>query len=140
MSFPIVSAVTAGFLIVLQQLLMLSVGMYRVKVKRGVGFGDDANLERLIRQHGNLTENAAIFVVVLALLELATGPTIAVSGLAAGFVVARLAHMAGFSSLAGSHLAEGSKLFLLLRSAGATASALVSIAAGALLVWAGLGQ
>jgi len=32
--------------------------------------GDDRDLERKVRRHGNLAENAAIFVVVLALAEM----------------------------------------------------------------------
>ena len=134
MEFPTISAVTAGVLLMLQQLLMLNVGMYRTKVRMGTGYGNDQNLERLGRRHGNLAENAAIFIVTLALLELQLGPTTVVVSLAIAFIVARLAHAIGFSSLAGSHLGEGSKLFLFLRAGGATFTALIGLATAAYLL------
>lgn len=135
MEFPTTSAATAGILLILQLLLMLSVGMYRTKAKVGTGYGDDQNLERLGRRHGNLAENAAIFLIALALLELRVGPTTVVFALAAVFVAARLSHAIGFSSLAGSHLGEGNKFFVLLRVLGAGLTALAGFAtAGYLLV------
>ena len=135
MEFPAISAATAGVLLILQILLMLSVGMYRTKVKLGTGYGSDQNLERLGRRHGNLAENAAIFVVTLALLELRVGPTTAVLALASIFVAARLAHAVGFSSLAGSHLGEGNKLFVLLRSLGAGLTALTGLGTAGYLLF-----
>jgi uncharacterized membrane protein YecN with MAPEG domain len=139
MTFPIVTATAAAFLLILQQILMLSVGMRRVKLKQGVGHGADADLERLVRRHANLAENAAIFLVALALLELMTGQTMAVYAFAAVFACARIAHAIGFSSLAGSHLSDGNKAYLLLRSAGATLSALAGIALGVYLAGLTLG-
>lgn len=73
MEFPIVSAITAGALLIVQQLPMLKVGMCRTKVKTGVGYSEDPDLERLSRRHGNLAENTGIFVATLALLELLAG-------------------------------------------------------------------
>ena len=135
MEFPIVSAVTAGALLIIQQLLMLNVGLYRTKVRTGVGYGEDLDLERLSRRHGNLAENAGIFVATLALLELLAGSVDIVAGFAIAFVVARTAHIIGFSSLAGSHLKDGSTVFLFLRAGGATFTALVGVATGAYLLF-----
>ena len=135
MQFPIIAATTAGILLVMQQTLMLSVGMYRGKVKQGTGYGEDLTLERLGRRHGNLAENAAIFIATLALLELLVGGTSIVLGLAIAFVAGRVAHMIGFSSLAGSHLKEGSKMFIVLRAAGATTTAIVGLATGLYLIY-----
>jgi len=59
--------------------------------------------------------------------------------LAAVFVSARIAHAIGFSSAAGSHLAEGNRIFLLMRSSGATLSALTGIALGVYLASLALG-
>ncbi len=135
MEYPAISAATAGSLLILQLLLMLSVGMYRTKVKMGTGYGNDQNLERLGRRHGNLAENAAIFVVTLALLELRVGPTTVVFILGATFVAARLFHAIGFSSLAGSHLGDGNFFFVLMRMLGAGLTALTGFAtAGYLLL------
>lgn len=135
MEFPAVSATTAGLLLIMQQLLMLSVGMYRQKSKQPSGYGTDLNMERLSRRHGNLAENAAIFVVTLALLELNVGSTTIVIALATAFLVARLAHAIGFSSLAGSHVTEGSPLFLQMRALGAGLTALTGLVTAAYLLF-----
>lgn len=142
MTMPIISAGLAGILLILQQILMLSAGMYRGKHRIGVGHEGDPTLERLVRRHGNLAENAAIFVVALALLEIlgTTGDT--VLSLAGIFLAARLLHMFSFGSLAGSHGGEyakdGGRMFGLMRASGAILTALVGLATGgylALTTW-----
>lgn len=135
MEFPIIAATTAGLLLIMQQALMLSVGMYRGKVKLGVGYGEDLDMQRLIRRHGNLAENAAIFIATLALLELYVGSGTVVYAFAIAFFAGRISHLLGFSSLSGSHLADGSKLFLFLRAGGAMTTAIVGLATGGYLVW-----
>ena len=127
---PTYAALLGGGLLVLQILLMLSVGTYRTGAKKGVGVDGDMKLERLVRRHGNLAENAAIFVVVLALYELLFGQTWIALGTASVFFLARLLHLIGFSSLSGSHLVDasgaGSK-FVLMRASGAGLTALTSL-------------
>lgn len=137
MTIPIISAGLAGIIMVLQQILMLAAGIRRAKTAKGVGHEGDPTLERLVRRHGNLAENAAIFIVVLALLEaLGTGAT-AVLWMAGIFLTARLLHAVGFSSLAGSHGGEyaekGGRVFVLMRASGAGLTALVGLAAGVTL-------
>jgi len=136
---PIYAAILGGAMLVLQNALMLNVGLYRTGLKKGVGVDGDVKLERLVRRHGNLAENAAIFVLVLALYELLFGQTGLVFWTAIFFAIARSLHVLGFSSLAGSHLigAEGGgKLFLLMRASGATLSAATSVVLGLSLVYA----
>lgn len=135
MEFPLITAGLTGFVIVLQQLLMLNVGMHRAKVKKGTGFGDDLNLERKARQHGNLTEISGLFLVTLALLELSGVANIIVVGFAAAFLISRILHLMGFMSLAGSHLGEGSQLFLIMRVFGAFGSAMSGLGAGGFLLF-----
>lgn len=136
MALPLTAALTGAVLIVLQQILMLNTGMHRVKTQIGVGVGDDLHLERKARRHGNLAENAALFVIVLGLTELITGSSGAVSTFAAVFVGARLCHALGFSSLSGSHGGdEGSKVFVLLRALGAFGTALSGVGLGAYLMY-----
>ncbi|WP_366869165.1 MAPEG family protein [uncultured Tateyamaria sp.] len=53
-----------------QQVLMITVGAHRGGVKVGAGSGGATSLERKIRCHGNLAENAPIFLLALAFLEL----------------------------------------------------------------------
>lgn len=135
MTFPIIAAATAGVLLMLQQILMLTVGFTRTALKVGVGHGDNVVLERVMRRHGNLAENAAIFVVTLALLELLVGHGSLVAVPAAVFVSARIAHALGFTSRAGSHDVRRISAFLALRAGGAFATALTGLATGALLLW-----
>lgn len=138
MSFPIVSAMTAGLLLSLLLGLKMNVGFYRTKVQVGAGTGDDITLERRIRRHANLAEDAALFVVALALAELSGGPAALIIGCATVFVLARLCHALAFASSAGSHMTEGSKLFLRLRVVGAMGTILSGFVLAGYLVYAAI--
>lgn len=121
MNLPIYAAALGAFLIVLQVALMLSVGLHRSK-GQFIGIGDDKDLERKVRRHGNLAENSGLFLVVIALFEMLVGQTTYVLVLCAIFAVARMLHALGFSSLAGSHgddLRGGRKAFAGMRAMGA---------------------
>ena len=134
---PLFSALVAGSLLTLQTILMLTVGMYRNNAGKGVGNDGDPALERLVRRHANLAENAAIFLVVLALYELLFGTTSFVMVVGLVFVAARVMHLVGFSSDAGSHLVNptgGRRAFVLLRAGGAGLTALSTLALGVTLV------
>ena len=135
MTVPIVSALVAASIIILQQVLMFTVGIHRARASIGVGFGEDQNLERKIRRHGNLAENGALFVATLALAELLGAPQILILGLGGAFVLARLFHAIGMGSLSGSHLADGGILFKGLRAIGAFTTLFTGIGLGALLVY-----
>ncbi|MBE9077804.1 MAPEG family protein [Romeria aff. gracilis LEGE 07310] len=135
MTVPVVSATVAAVLIILQQSLMIAAGMHRTKVGISAGVGNDANLERKVRRHGNLAENAALFVATLALAELCDIPKPVVAGFGSIFILSRMLHVFGFSSLAGSHLAEGSKAFLVMRAIGAGGTFLTGIVLGVFLVF-----
>lgn len=94
-------------------------------------------LERLVRRHGNLAENAAIFLVVLALFELLFGASTFVWAIGMLFLVGRLFHIIGFSNATGSHLVNpdgASRVFILMRMAGALLTALSTIVLGVALV------
>lgn len=97
MTAPILTAYTAAFIALFQMALMLSVGLSRGKSGTSLGDGGDEMLLRKIRRHGNLTENAPIFLILLAMLELAESTPVAVGGLAVVFVAARLSHAIGLS-------------------------------------------
>ncbi len=119
MTAPIISAYAGGLLIILQGLLMVMVGLHRVKSGVNLGVGGDLALERKIRRHGNLSENAAIFIAVLALAEMTVVPDNIVRILAIVFVGARLLHAIALSTQAGSHGAETGKVFVAARALGA---------------------
>ncbi|MFK8047820.1 MAG: MAPEG family protein [Halioglobus sp.] len=137
MEFPYYSAALGAFLLMLQQLFMISVGFHRVNVKLGVGIGEDPQLERKVRRHGNLAENAGIFIVVLALTELSGASTSVVSGFAIAFAIGRICHALGFMHLDGSHvnLEEGNKVFIGLRVVGATLTGWVGLGLGGYLAY-----
>ena len=139
MNAPVYAAVLGGGLIAAQNIMMLNVGMYRTGVRKGVGVDGDVKLERLVRRHGNLAENAAIFVSVLAIYEVLLGQNGIVFWTTMAFAVARVMHFIGFSNEAGSHLIDaegGRKFFLMMRAGGATATAISSVVLGGALLFA----
>ena len=134
---PVYAAMLGAFLIVLQVALMLTVGLHR---SRGqfIGNGDDRDLERKVRRHGNLAENSGLFLVVIALFEMIVGQTTYVAAVCIVFAVARVLHAAGFSSLAGSHgedLTGARRAFAGMRGLGALGTIGVALA----LAW-GIGS
>ncbi len=135
MTLPVAAAYTAAALVVLQTLLMMTVGLHRAKTGINLGFAEDPDLERKIRRHGNLAENAALFLAALTVLELAGAATTVVASLGLVFVAARVAHALGFTSLAGSHGRDGSKVFLLLRGLGAFGTLAASVGLAGYLLW-----
>lgn len=94
---PSVSAFTAGLLIILQMLLLLAAVRRRRRARQSLGDGGDEDLTRAVRRHGNLAENAAIFIVCAALYEMLGGPRPWVEGLCAAFLLGRVLHAVGLS-------------------------------------------
>lgn len=140
MTTPYFTAFLGAFLVLLQAGLMLSVGSHRLK-GQFVGNGDDPDLERKVRRHGNLAENAGLFLAALAVLELMEGQSTIVLALCTVFAVARIAHAVGFTSLAGSHgenLTGGRRLFALARIVGAFGTLLSALGIAVALVLAAL--
>ncbi|MCK0070781.1 MAPEG family protein [Kordiimonas laminariae] len=88
----------AALLGMLQISLMIPVGRARGQI--GVPIGDNGNTEllRKIRRHGNLTENAPIFLILLTLLEISNASKILVVIFAILFVTARISHVIAFSA------------------------------------------
>ena len=119
MTIPIIAAVAGAVLIFLQAILMILVGAHRIRNRINLGTGDDPALERKIRRHGNLAENAALFVVVLALAEMTVVPNIVVQIIALVFVIGRIFHAIALSTVAGSHGAKTGKIFAAFRAIGA---------------------
>jgi uncharacterized membrane protein YecN with MAPEG domain len=98
MSFtpPIVSAFTAGLIILMQMALAFSVVLTR-RARQSIGDGGDQELLLAIRRHGNFAENAAIFIACFTLLEImGRGGTWLVM-LCTGFVLGRIGHIIGLS-------------------------------------------
>jgi uncharacterized protein len=115
MSAPIISAVTAALLLIVQQVLLLTVARQRYAKRQGIGHGEDLALECVIRRHGNFAENAAIFVITLALLELIVGSNVFVLVLAILFCIGRAMHIYAFSNDAGARGSLETKFYLRVR-------------------------
>jgi len=97
MTFPFVSTITAGFVVLLQVILAAAVSAGRGKSKSPIGDGGRVEMLRPIRRHGNLAENGAIFIVGFALLELSALYPNMVIALCATFAAARVGHALGLS-------------------------------------------
>ena len=94
-TFPYITAATAVVLAVFQMLLLFYVANGRGKYKTGLGDGGQPGLIRRVRIHGNLAENAPIFLILLALVE-ASGKWVGlVPPIAAAFLLFRLSHAIG---------------------------------------------
>lgn len=135
MTVPIYAAAAGAFLIILQALLMVAAGSYRVKSGINLGTGEDPVMERKVRRHGNLAENAGLFVAVLALAEMTVVPNIVVQYIAVAFVVARIFHAIAFSSSVGAQGGEGSKFFVIARVIGAMGTFLSFLTLGGYILY-----
>jgi uncharacterized membrane protein YecN with MAPEG domain len=96
-TLPIVSAFTAGVLILMQIALMAAVVLARRRNRQSLGEGNNPGLLRAIRRHGNFAENAAIFIAGFALLEMLGAPRATLAVLCALFVLGRISHALGLS-------------------------------------------
>jgi uncharacterized membrane protein YecN with MAPEG domain len=75
--------------------LALAVGRNRVSSKINLGDGGEAAMTARIRAHGNLTEYAPTVLILMALIELARGPSLWLWIVGAVFILVRLAHAFG---------------------------------------------
>jgi uncharacterized membrane protein YecN with MAPEG domain len=123
---PVISALTAGVLIMLQMLLMFTAANQRRVHGPSVGETTEPSAIRAVRRHGNLAENAAIFIASVSLLELLGGGRLWVELLCGGFVLARLMHAFGLSQQNTTNV---------FRIAGVVLTATVGIALGVRLIW-----
>lgn len=126
-----ITSIAAAALALLQVGLMLRVSARRAATQTGVGDGGDAALMKRMRAHGNLAENAALFLVLLYLTEASGRPTWVVAGVAIVFVSARVSHAIGIGRSTGASP---------LRFAGATATALCLVTLAGTLLLSGIGS
>jgi len=94
---PVVSAVTAGALILIQMALALVVVLARRRNRQSLGDGGNPDVLRAMRRHGNFAENAAIFIAGFTLFELVGGSRSTLEIMCAVFVAGRLSHAVGLS-------------------------------------------
>lgn len=96
-----VTTLYAGLCGLLLLALSVRVSQRRLATKIGIGTGGDEELERRVRAHANLVENAPLALLLLFLIEQSGGTAAYVHAAGAVFVVARLLHAQGLSSSAG---------------------------------------
>ncbi|MEM9086846.1 MAG: MAPEG family protein [Pseudomonadota bacterium] len=94
MPLPI-TAITAAALALLLLVLAIETVSKRLKLKAAFGDAQDPGLIAATRSHANLAEHAPIVLIMLGLLEYSEASATLVMGLAAVFVVARVAHAIG---------------------------------------------
>jgi uncharacterized protein len=97
MEFPVTTAYVAAVIGILQYILTLTVGLDRGRKSISLGDGGDEAFLKKMRRHGNLAENAALFIVLLALLELTGQQMMLVTVFGVLFVVARFSHAVAFT-------------------------------------------
>jgi uncharacterized membrane protein YecN with MAPEG domain len=130
-ALPVVSALTAGVAVIVQMVLMLLTAGQRRRARQSLGDGEDDRLLRAVRRHGNFAENAAIFLVCLALVEMMGAGRIWVGGLAALFLLGRALHVIGLSM---------KRTVNVWRMAGVSATAFAGVALGVQLISLAVGQ
>lgn len=91
LSFPI-STVVAGLLGLWLVVLSVNVVRLRRSSEVSLGAGDDRRLMRAVRAHGNLTEYAPLFTILLVLAEAQGGSAVLLGALGALFVAGRVGH------------------------------------------------
>jgi uncharacterized protein len=97
----------AGAAAILHVWLSVRVSRLRRPLKVGVGDGGNEILLRRIRAHGNFSENVPIFLILLGLLEFATGGDLWLWGAALLFILARIAHAFGMDRAGANPLRVG---------------------------------
>ncbi|HET9429073.1 MAG TPA: MAPEG family protein [Allosphingosinicella sp.] len=90
-----ISLTIAGAAAILNVWLSLRVSRLRRPLKIAVGDGGNEVLQRRMRAHANFSENVPIFLILLVLLEFATGGDLWLWGAAILFILARIAHAFG---------------------------------------------
>jgi uncharacterized membrane protein YecN with MAPEG domain len=102
----------AGLLGLLLIGLAYNVSRYRVGLK--IAFGDNGHpgLQRAIRAHANLTENAPMGLIVLAAVEAEGFSAPVIHGLGIALVVGRAMHALGLARNAGTSIGRAGGIVL----------------------------
>jgi len=92
----------AGLLAVFYILLSLRISAMRRKLKVGIGHGEERELHRAIRVHGNFGEYVPLALFLLLLLELNHADTWVLHVMGSMLLFGRLFHAMGLSKSAGT--------------------------------------
>jgi uncharacterized membrane protein YecN with MAPEG domain len=92
-----ITGLYAGLCGVLLLVLSVRVSQRRLATKVGIGTGGDGELERRIRAHANLVENAPLALLLLFFIEQSGVAAAYIHAAGAAFVIARVLHARGLS-------------------------------------------
>jgi hypothetical protein len=93
---PILTALTLAVTALLLIALSLNVSRLRLHHRVSLGDGGHKDLQVAVRAHGNLVEQASLFILLLLVAELCAAPRALLVGVAGTFLLARLVHAVGF--------------------------------------------
>jgi len=100
MALPVTS-LYAGLLALMLVGLAVRVALRRRHYRIGIGTGDNADLARAVRVHGNAVEYIPIGVLLLALIEVQGGHAAGLHVAGAGLVLGRVFHAWGLAESEG---------------------------------------
>lgn len=126
LTFPVYSALLAGFCGVLSIILALRISVVRIREQVSLGDGGVSELNKRIRAHANLLENAPIFIIITVLLEASGFSSFAIAIMCGLFGVARISHAIGIS---------GGGPYFQFRRVGAALTMLLVMVAGLILLY-----
>lgn len=96
-----ITAIYASLLAILYVVLSYRVAQRRMRFQVGLGTGQNPELERAVRIHGNFAEYVPFALLLLAFFESGGGPAWVVHGAGAGLVIARVLHALGLTQSSG---------------------------------------
>ena len=96
-----ITAIYASLLAILYIVLSYRVAQRRMRLQVGLGTGQNAELERAVRIHGNFAEYVPLALLLLALSRAAAAPAWAVHVAGAGLLIARVLHAIGLTQSSG---------------------------------------
>lgn len=122
------TALYAGLLALLIQFLGGSVGATRGRLKIPLGDGGNPGLIIKSRRHMNAVENVPLALILIALVELNGAPKLWIHIMGVALLAARIVHPFGLKM---DSMNQPARIF------GAAVTALVMVAAAAILIWQG---
>jgi len=87
-----VTLLFSGLFAILHVVFTLRVGLYRRAAQISLGHGDDKQLEKRVRGHGNFTENVPLALFLMLLNELTGTDPQWLMGIGCIFLIARMIH------------------------------------------------
>lgn len=119
------AALYTGVLILVGIALQARVIKHRRTKLIGIGDGQDKELARAIRVHGNFAENVPFVLAGLVMLALIGAPAVMIHGVGLLAVIGRLAHAYGLSRSAGSSVGRVGGMIMTFTALIITALALI---------------